>query len=104
MALLQINQDWRIVSDDQCWMVQRYRGIRKTGPRAGEINWESVSYHANLGKAAASLAQRQLRLSEAEGLQAIMDEWERITQEIDEALSNGLRPESSGSPGPQHAP
>jgi len=86
MALLSINKRWRIKSDERCWIVQRYKTTLKSGAHAGEEVWESVAYHTSLGKAANALAQYELRCSGAEGLQAIMDEWERITQEIDQAL------------------
>lgn len=86
MATIEVGSDWRIRGDTYCWTVEQYRGVAKTGKFAGQSRWEAVTYHGSIGSAAVALAQRRVRTADVEGVQAIMDEWARVTLEIDAAL------------------
>ena len=87
MAVIQVNEKWRISGDPHCWEVQRYRGERKSRT-TGELepSWEAVSFHQTLGGAAKALAQRRLRTADVEGVAALTEAWESIAGEIDAAF------------------
>ena len=84
---LQINDQWRIESDERCWNVQRYAGTYKSGKHVGKPKWVSVSYHGTLPGAINSLAQRLLRESDASTNTEALDAAWRISEEINDALA-----------------
>jgi len=77
MARIQINEQWRIESDERCWTVKRIGGLREPRSKAeiaaGEQvrDWDPMSYHDSVVSAAESLVQRMVRRSDAEGADAI---------------------------------
>ena len=83
MAEIRIGTKYRLVSDEYCWSAQLFRGIRKSGPDSGKEIWEAFAYHLDLGKAARSLMERQLRASDASDVVELRNEWERISAEMD---------------------
>ena len=88
MPIIQVDDNWRINSDEHCWMVERYRGMslnKRTGER--EPSWRPVTYHQSLGQAAAKLAARKLRVSEVKGFAETIAEWEKIQNEIENAFT-----------------
>lgn len=92
MAILTINDQWRIVGTDYSWEVQKYAGTRarkdKQGARGpAEPVWAAMSFHPTLGKACAALAARRLRTADVEGIEAIEAEARRICEELDAKLA-----------------
>ena len=87
VATIKVGSHWRIRGDAYCWAVEQFKGVAKSGQFAGQEKWLGRTYHRRLGDAAVALAQRRLRTADVEGVQAVMDEWGRITGEIDAALA-----------------
>lgn len=87
MAIIKISDEWRVSGDEHQWMVERFRGMRK-GRKTEEMEpvWEFVTSHQTLEGAARSLAMRQLRTADVEGVAAVLDMWQSITTEIDAAF------------------
>ena len=95
MAKIQINTQYRLASDEHQWMVQKFKGVAKSGRREGEEVWESISFHRELGEAATALAKREVRCSDVDGIASVQQEWERITGEIDTAFRSWRPPSTS---------
>ena len=41
---LRLSDEWALSADSNQWILQRFRGIRKSGPHAGQEVWESLSF------------------------------------------------------------
>ena len=54
--IVQINPDWRLVSDPLQWKTQRRRFVK------GAPKWDNISYHRTLDNAVLCLARRRIRL------------------------------------------
>ena len=81
--IITIDEKWRLVSDRYCWAVQERAGVRKDGtPR-----WKPVLYYTRLEQALRGLADLNMRLSEADGLVGALDEAERFSSTLRQALS-----------------
>lgn len=61
---IKFNDEYRIISDVNGYTVQKYRGLDEENKE----RWESVTYHANFDQAYVSLAQRRVRLIDADNL------------------------------------
>ena len=61
VIVIQINSDWRIVSDPLQWIVQRRRTVK------GKVKWDSRTFHSDLGNAVMRLASAQVRTFDARG-------------------------------------
>ena len=59
MIVIQINSDWRIVSDPLQWIVQRRRTVK------GKDKWDSRTFHSDLGNAVMRLASAHIRTFDA---------------------------------------
>jgi hypothetical protein len=81
--IIEVNDDYRITSDEHCWMVQRIKRFGQDSKKAGEVEWRPVSFHPSLPMAARSLSDRLWRVSEP-------GEGESLTQTI-ERLSGVVR-------------
>lgn len=95
MALIQINETWRIKSDRYNWTVQKYGGMRAKRPRAGsseadtedlEEYWSNEAYLPTLVRAARWLVERVQRDSDATTVQGIRDEAMSAVRDLDAAL------------------
>lgn len=44
VVLIPINKDWSLTHDELQWILQRFKGVRKSGAQAGQEKWEGVSF------------------------------------------------------------
>ena len=58
--ILQVNNEWRIVSESQQWIVQRYL-IREKGDHIGTGDWKSLAYFTRPDTAAFWLVHKRVR-------------------------------------------
>lgn len=58
--ILQVNGEWRIMSDTNQWIVQRLHTAQK-GKHAGESHWVNEAYTISPDSAAFWLAERRIR-------------------------------------------
>ena len=84
--ILQINNEWRIVSDAAQWTVQRLHTAQK-GKRAGESAWVNEAYCTDPAHAAIWCAQRRIRdlpgtYPAADGLEAIGEALQEIVGDV----------------------
>ena len=42
--LFRLNDRFRLACDQNQWVVQRRAGVRRDGPRAGQVNWEGFAF------------------------------------------------------------
>ena len=82
-----INDDYRIISDEQSWRVQRYAGVYRSGKRANLERWNDVGYYTSLERAAKALLDRMIRESETETVPAALKAIERVTAQMRESLA-----------------
>lgn len=82
MALIQIDSNNAIKSDDRSWMCCRasHRIDQKTKRRF--VAWQPCSYHSSLGDAVRSLIDREIRCSEAETISELAVDIAAITSRI----------------------
>lgn len=84
MAIIEIDQDNRIVSDPLQWSFER----RFVHGKTGEEYWRAMGiYHSNLECMIQAVAQRLLRESDVVGVLALREEAERIGKRLTEALT-----------------
>ncbi len=83
MATIEINDEYRIASDEHQWIVQR----KSVNGKTGEVSWMNKTFHAEIDQATKSLSGLLLRLSDANGLGEILDEIRRIDAMIAQAMS-----------------
>jgi hypothetical protein len=81
---IQINDEYRISSDSNQWMVQKYRGIDK---KTGEPIWQSILYYTSLDTLVTGLADKMLRESDASTISEALVEIKRIGELLKSALS-----------------
>ena len=80
--VIKVNDKYRIESDPHCWMVQRFKGIRKD---TGKEDWKPLTYHTSFGNALESLSEYRIRVISD---QATVDEVRATLRQIrDEALA-----------------
>ena len=56
--VIRVSKDYRIEADSHCWMVQRFRGVRKD---TGREDWKPLTYHADFRSALESLSEYRIR-------------------------------------------
>lgn len=84
--IFSIGESWRIRSGEYCWMLQRFRGVYKSGRKAGAVKYENVAYHSTLNAAIADLAERMIRELETHGTAEALAGVRRVADEIDNAF------------------
>ena len=83
MAVIKLNEDWRVRSDEYCWHLQRKRrqkegknvcqGLEKAGE--GYVwSWHGYRYYRTLSDALAGFVRFELMSADVEGIEAIKDE------------------------------
>lgn len=82
MATIQIDDDYRITSDQYQWILQKMRVVA-TGKRKGEVDWDCITYHASLKQSLSSYLERSLRLSEASSLKELQEVSDKCESKID---------------------
>jgi hypothetical protein len=87
MAVLIIDNDYKLVSDQYNWTLQKRRVIQK-GDRTGEEDWDNISYHASIKQALSSYLERSLRMSDAESLKALQDISNSCEEKIEKLFEN----------------
>ena len=91
MAEIAVNTDWRLCSDAHCWQVQKRNGnFPDDHPQhPGAPRWVSQSYHVDLPSAARSLVQRQVRVADVSGYEAVLERAVRAVAELEAAMRSG---------------
>lgn len=87
MAIITINDDWRIESDKYCWQVCRHRVWREKDSGERREAWPAETYHGTLESAIKSLSQRLLRASEAYELASLKADAEQIQALLQKAAA-----------------
>ena len=78
---ISINEQYRIISDPNQWIVQKKR------TRKGSLDWESIEYYSSFTLAINSLRERLVRESDAVGLTEAIAAVEKITTSLSQALT-----------------
>ena len=73
--IIQITEEYRISSDSNQWMVQKYSGINK---KTHEPVWQSISYYSSLDTLVSALSDKLLRESDASTISEALAEIKRI--------------------------
>lgn len=81
MATIPINEHYQIGSDKRSWFIQERR------KKKGVIIWEPVAWYGSLEQAVRSLGNRMVRESLAQGVGELLDETERISATLSQALT-----------------
>ena len=62
--MIQINDDWRIVSDVNNWTLEQRKVKGKKSKLVGEEYWDTEGYFGTLGQAIEFIIEREVRVSE----------------------------------------
>jgi hypothetical protein len=87
--VVNVNENWRIVSDEQCWSVQE----RRKSNRRYKDGWRSLEWHAQPHEALVALSERRIRRlsgtvqENAEELRRIVDELKAVASRVEAALA-----------------
>jgi len=87
MAVLIIDEDYKLVSDQYNWTLQKRRVIQ-SGENAGREDWDNISYHASIKQALVSYLERSLRMSDAESLKELQDISKSCEAKIEKLFEN----------------
>ena len=79
--MIPINDEWRIKSDSQQWMIQTKR-LRK-----GKESWEARLYFGTLKACLKDLGEMMVRTSKANTLADALKEVENVTATLSQALT-----------------
>lgn len=83
-----VNDDYRIISDEHSWRVQRYKGVYRSGKRANLERWNDVGHYTTLENAVRALTERLIRESETETVSAAIKAIERVVAQIRGAVAD----------------
>jgi hypothetical protein len=89
--LIPINEKYRITSDERNVIIEERRVSGSTGKKVknpGEEYWVPMSFHPNLEYAIKWLLQREIRLSDALGIYALMDCIKDLETSVLQALTS----------------
>ena len=78
---LPINEQYRIISDPNQWIVQKKR------TRKGSLDWESIEYYSSPTSAINAIGERLVRESDAVGFTEAVAAVEKITTSLSQALT-----------------
>jgi hypothetical protein len=81
-----VTDDYRIISDAYCWMVQQRIVTKERSKNPGEVYWLSVSWHPTVIQAGRSLSDRLWRLVEPGEGESITSALERLDEVVRMAL------------------
>ena len=90
--LINVNDKWRITSDERQFILQKYIGKSKNG----EENWTSVGYHPGLGSLVRECAERELRGGGEETLAQALGRAENLVTDLSRALTPLLNTDRVG--------
>jgi len=88
--MIRLNSDWRLRTDERCWIVERRAGTRKVRRGNGTTkNWKAEGYFTQLGNAFRFLMRKRIFLTEGEyGAQALEPLSQAITDITDMIQDN----------------
>ena len=96
--IIQINDDWRIASDPQQWMLQK----RNPGAKAGRSLWRNIAYFRDFDRAVAECCRRRVLILvgtyQPEALNPLSNALQRIEEQITAALE-GFKTDASAYAG-----
>ena len=81
-----LNDGYRLSADKYQWIVQRYKGVTTDSKGVVKEVWESLSFHPTATKAVNHHADVLFRTSDAQTVDAAINEAKRITAELTDAL------------------
>lgn len=87
MILININKNYRIISDEHQWKVQEITVAGEESENPGELYYRSKTYHPTLGSAVKSLRQRMIRQSDAKGVSEVLKAVENVDTVLSEAVA-----------------
>lgn len=87
MAVIQINDDWRINSDQYNWILQKRAVVKDTDivENIGKENWLNMSYHPSLISAVKEIANQSIKAPA--GVQGIADKLDSLYRLIEERFA-----------------
>ena len=93
--ILQVNNEWRIVSETNQWKVQRLHTIEKEGPTKGDTDWVTEAYTTRPDSAALWLAERRVRdlpgtYPAADALEALGAALQEIVEDMNRLVDNAV--------------
>ena len=76
---IQVNDNWAIESDENCWIVKKYEQPNNTYP---EGRWRAETFHSKIEDAINSMATKRIRLSEATTLAEAIKDAQEVKREL----------------------
>ena len=78
---IKIGENHRVITDPLNYILQE-KYIAKEGKNRGNEVWKNISYHSNLKQAIESYVGKGLKLSDAKGVEEILNKLEQIEEDI----------------------
>ena len=95
MALLQINEDWRIDSDQYNWILQKRSIIQRTDniENIGKERWNNEGYFPTLPSAVRALVNQEIKIpADVAGVLNRLDELTQLVNERFSSIETALQP------------
>jgi len=83
---IQINDDWRVVSDPYGWIVQNKQVSGPGSKTPGEVYWLARTYYQSLPAACAGFVEMTVRMTDGRGIVAYQAAVEKVIHELCAAL------------------
>ncbi len=79
---IKIGKNHRVATDPYNYILQEESTIEK-GDNKGERVWRNVGYHSNLRQAIQSYVSRSLKLSNANGIEEVLNKLDQLERDIE---------------------
>lgn len=78
---IKIGENHRVITDPYNYILQEENTIEK-GDNKGERVWRNVGYYSNFRQAIESYINKELKLSDAEGIEEVLNKLEQLEEDI----------------------
>lgn len=78
---IKIGENHRVITDPLNYILQE-KYIAKKGKNKGNEVWKNISYHSNFKQAIESYVGKGLKLSDAKGVEGILNKLEQLEEDI----------------------
>lgn len=89
--MIQLNEDFRLTSDEYCYIVQQRKISTKRDTGEQYENWVDKWFFPNIEQAVSKIVDYEVRVSDAEGVDKVLKAIESSKKAIVKELKKGVK-------------
>ncbi len=89
--MIQLNEDFRLTSDEYCYIVQQRKISTKRDTGEQYENWVDKWFFPNIEQAVSQIVNYEVRVSDAEGVDKVLKAIENSKKAIVKELKKGVK-------------